>query len=339
MPSLYLSGHNTRARLESRHLVVERADENGVFLPRFRVPLLDVSRATLVGRVRLILNVLHRFLKQGIPVTLATSRGRLLGTISPVHNGSALLRLRQYDMARSPEFSTQIARALVFAKIRNSRRVLQRLVANREQDYPRAREAIARLDPLMAKASSAETLDEIRGYEGVASAIYFQTLSAFFPDDPPFGQRTRRPPMDEANALLSWTYTVALSEVILAVQGAGLDVCLGFLHGIAYGRPSLALDLLEPYRAPLCDLLVLHMFNHRILKKENFERSLTDGGVRLRPDARKNFFLQYERTMERLFSREKGGPHTTFRQCIRDDVYRLIHAMQKGQKFQPFFMP
>lgn len=339
MASLYVSGYRTRVRAEARHVSVERFDEAGLPAQRMRVPLADVTRAVVAGRVRLGVNVLHRFLRQGIGVTFATGSGRLLGTLQPPHNGSALLRLRQYELAGDPEFALGVARRLVAAKIRNSRRVLQRLSANREAPLPDVAEVIDRLEPFPARLDSAATLDELRGFEGTASALYFRALSRFFPPEIPFAQRSRRPPADAANALLSWTYTLVLGETIQTVHAAGLDVCLGFLHGIAYGRPSLALDILEPYRAPLADLLVLHILNHRILGPDHFERSAHDGGVRLKAEARKPFFLQYERVMERLFSRQKNGPHTTFRQCLRDDVYRLINAMQGGQAMEPFLMP
>jgi CRISPR-associated protein Cas1 len=127
------------------------------------------------------------------------------------------------------------------------------------------------LQALSEKAATASSLDSLRGCEGMAAGFYFRQLGAYFPDEIPFASRNRRPPRDEANALMSWTYTIVMGEVDAAVRTAGLDACLGCLHGISYGRPSLSLDLLEPLRAPLCDMLTLRLLNHKLLKKEHFE--------------------------------------------------------------------
>lgn len=339
MPSLYLSGYQTEVHVKSQRLEVTRHGDGDEPDKTLNVPLFDVSRAVFAGRVNANLGVLHKLLGNNTPVTLVTGRGKLLGTVQPPHNGSALLRLRQYELANNDTFALSVAEILVHCKIRNSRRVLQRLSANRKEKTEQTQEVCDRLKKLSDKTASVSTLDELRGLEGMASAIYFKALGQFFPEDVPFPHRSRRPPCDAANALLSWTYTIVTSEIITAVCGAGLDPCLGYLHGISYGRPSLALDILEPYRAPLCDLLVLHILNHRILKAGDFEHSTEDGGVLLKQDRHKIFFIQYEQVMERLFSKTKGEPHTSFRRCIRDDVYSLTGAMQKGENMEPFLMP
>lgn len=339
MPSLYLSGYQTEVHVKSQRLEVTRHGEDDEPDRTMNVPLFDVSRAVFAGRVNAHLTVVRKLLSNSIPVTLVSGSGRLLGTVQPPHNGSALLRLRQYELANDGTFALAVAEILVHCKIRNSLRVLQRLSANRKEKTEQTQEACEKIKKLFEKTASVSTLDELRGLEGMATAVYFKALGQFFPEDVPFQHRSRRPPCDAANALLSWTYTIVVSEVITAVCGAGLDPCLGYLHGISYGRPSLALDILEPYRAPLCDLLVLHILNHRILKAGDFEHSDEDGGVLLKRERHNIFFIQYEQVMERLFSRTKGGAHTTFRRCIRDDVYSLIGAMQKGENMEPFLMP
>jgi CRISPR-associated protein Cas1 len=246
----------------------------------------------------------------------------------------------QYDLARDAEFAVRVSRRLVAAKIRNSRRVLQRLAANRDlANTPEQQDVGNSLQLLVQRADSAENLDSLRGVEGMASALYFRRIGLFFPKDIPFTRRSRRPPKDAANALLSWTYTVLLSEVDAAVRTASLDPCLGFLHEISYGRPSLSLDLLEPLRAPICDLLALQVLNHQMLGPKDFEFRSDDGGTYLTLEGRKRFFFEYERSMTRRFSPEKNAPHTDFRAVIRDQVNTLLRAMEGRELGEFFLMP
>ena len=108
----------------------------------------------------------------------------------------------------------------------------------------------------------------------MGAAVYFGQLGNYFPEGIPFTTRSRRPPKDAANALLSWTYSVLLGEIDGAVRSHGLDACIGFLHAVSHGTPSLSLDLLEPLRAPCCDLLDMNILNHKQLTKEHFEYSV-----------------------------------------------------------------
>ena len=130
-----------------------------------------------------------------------------------------------------------------------------------------------------------------------------------------------------------------LAEVDGAVRAAGLDPCLGFLHEIAYGRPALSLDLLEPLRGPLGDLHVLRLLNHQLLQKGDFEFRADDGGTYLTREARAKYLHEYERTMTRRFAPEKNAPHTDFRGVIREQVAALLRAMEKARPPEFFQMP
>jgi CRISPR-associated protein Cas1 len=284
--------------------------------------------------------LIQRLAREGVPIHYLTTGGRWLGAFYPNRNGHALRRLRQYELAISGHLTMPVARALVVAKIRNSRRVLQRLAANR--DLAAEADQIEVCNSLLSmahRAAEAEGPDNLRGCEGMAAALYFQRLAVFFPAETPFKGRNRRPPRDAANALLSWTYTIVLGEIDGAVRTAGLDPCLGFLHEISYGRPSLALDLLESLRAPLCDMLVLRLLNHRLLRAEHFEFHSDDGGTYLSEKGRKIFFPEYERTMNRRFSPKKGESHTDFRGVIREQVNTMLRVMENRGEPEFFLMP
>ena len=146
----------------------------------------------------------------------------------------------------------------------------------------------------------------------MAAVKYFQRLSAFFPAEIPFTQRTRRPPKDAANALLSWTYTIVRSEVDVALRTQGLDPALGWLHELSSGRPALSLDLLEPLRAPVCDLLTLNLLNHKTLQAEHSRTDLDNGGTYLTEAGRKKFLSIMKPTCNANSKWAKAKPIRTF---------------------------
>lgn len=340
MASLVISGDVITVRLISKHVEVIRWVERGKEAEaRIRVPLVDVERVVIIGRPSVSYPTLTMFLRLGIPCYLLTRKGRWLGALVPDNNLNGARRIRQYEMARNDDFALHVARRLVYAKLRNSRRVLQRLSANRgESNLPVQRETDELLAKLAEQAVEAETLDELRGYEGMGAGKYFARLGLFFPSDVPFNGRSRRPPKDPANALLSWTYTIVLGEVDGAVRKHGLDSSLGFLHGLRHGSPSLALDLLEPLRAPVCDLLVLNFLNHKILSEGDFRFDAEEGGFYLSEEARKPFFQGYEAAMNRKFTPAKGESHTDFRKVIDDQVVEVLRTLEDPSYEPDFFL-
>ncbi len=334
MPSLVLTSDCLSLRLESRRIDVVRRNPNSPDDPpvRTQVPFHDLDRVVVIGRPAVTLPVLTELMDNGIPTFFLTAKGRWRGAIAPDRNLNAARRVRQYEMATDPDFCLRVARRLVEAKLRNCRRVLQRLAANRELSDTVEHESICNeLKHLVQRAGNAGTADELRGVEGLAAARYFRRIGQFFPREVPFRERTRRPPRDAANALLSWTYTILLGEVEGAVRAHGLDAGLGVLHSDALNAPSLALDLLEPLRPAVADLLVLGILNHGILKPEHFEVHSDDGGTYLTEAARKPFFVAYEQAMTRRFSPARGEPHTDLRHAIDDQVCTYLAALERGK--------
>jgi len=342
VPSLIISQDCITVNIHSRHLELTKRIEGdaGSTYKKIKVPLVDVDRVVVCGRPSISIPTLQRLMKMGIPTFFLTSRGRWVGTISPDNNMNAERRIRQYEFSRDIEFSLQIANKLVFAKLRNSRRVLQRLAANRQISHHLEHcNAMDQMKKLAEKATNATRVDELRGYEGMGAAIYFGQLGNYFPDNIPFSTRNRRPPKDSANALLSWTYAIVQGEIDGAIRSHGLDACIGYLHTVSHGTPSLALDLLEPLRAPCCDMTVLNLLNHNHLNEEDFEYHDDDGGTYLKQEARKKFFQTYEMAMTRKFTPYQGDSHVDFRYVIEQSVINILRAMEGDNNFDFFLMP
>lgn len=237
MKTLYLNGHDIETRLEDRRLLVT----NRTTGETQRVALFDLRQVVCLGQPHLTMPLMHELMKQNISIIFLSSRGQWLNAIFPNVNGNAPRRLKQYQLTTSPTQSAALAKELIDAKIHNLRRVLQRLADTRHlNETPRHLNETSRhllvmrtLNECRSQLENLETLDAIRGCEGAVSACYFQYIDDFLPETMPFVQRTRRPPRNPVNALLSWTYTIVSSEITNAIRLAELDPTLGFMHQTA----------------------------------------------------------------------------------------------------------
>lgn len=344
MPTLAITQDTISVRMEQAHLeLINRPSSgNAEDSPlRLHVPLNDIERVVLIGCPGVSIAIFHRLLNMGIPVSFLSVHHRYLGSLSSENPGNAERRLQQYRRCSDETFRLLVSSELVACKIRNSRRVLQRLSAPRGESAASKQIRVSEeLDILRRKVESVPgTMDELRGLEGLAAALYFNRLQDFFPEDLPFVERSRQPPRNEANSLLSWTYSIVLGEIFSRIRVHGLDPYIGVLHSTTFRKPSLALDLLEVFRAPLCDMLVMHLFNHRILRREHFFRSLEEDGVYLKPESRALFFPSYEAAMSRKFLLKSGSAHTCFRSLIDQQVLMMIRVLEDRQDYEFFCMP
>ena len=342
MPSLVITRDTVSIRLHSERLeLIRHSETDNENLERISVPLYDVERVMICGRPIVTLPVLHKLMYLHIPVIFLTSHGRWLGAIDSGNQTNAARRIHQYEMFRDSRMRNTAASKLIYAKIRNSRRVLQRLAsARQESDSQMQQDATAFLRNSCTQIHrNIPTLDVLRGVEGMAAACYFRRLADFFPPELPFVERSRRPPLNAANSILSWSYTIVLGEIEACLRSHGLDVSIGFLHTVEHSMPSLALDLLETLRAPLCDMLSLHLLNHKILRSGHFQFNSEDGGTYLNDDGKKPFFTAYEQAMTRKFTLRAGESHVDFRQVIDRQVCSVIKILEGDENAEFFIMP
>lgn len=331
MASLVITQDCISVRSEGERLVLikHRIDPDSAE-EHMSVPLFDIDRVCVLGCPMVTMAVLHKLMRNNIPVTFLSAHGQWLGGLYSEDKRDAARRISQYELFHDLALRQKIAARLIYAKVRNSRRVLQRLAIPRQcTDSLEQQKALITLRRIARIVKERRcSLESLRGWEGMAAACYFERLNDFFPPEVPFGERSRRPPGNAANALLSWTYAIVQGEIDGAVRRHGLDVCIGALHTVSHGMPSLVLDLLEPLRAPLCDMLALHLLNHKILKQEDFERHEDDGGTYLKTGSRKKFFQSYEQAMTRKFTLPGGAYHVDFRKVIDMQVCTMLKALQ-----------
>jgi len=324
--TLVLNRNSISVGLEGGHLVVrDHAAEDAAPV---RVPLVDVDRVIVSGQPSISFPAIAKLMDEKIPCSFLTHGGRWRGLMDGDPGFHADRRKRQYESLADNDFCMRFTARAIEAKLKNSRRTLLRLAANRKLSLDGDSDWNG-LNKCVGALAYMRTVDALRGLEGSAASCYFRVLSRFFPADAPFDVRTRRPPRDAANALLSFVYTLLSNEVVASVRSHGLDVAAGYFHRDRDRSPSLALDLMEPYRPAFADRLVLDLLNHRRIVSARDFRELEGGGVHLTDEGRAIVFRAFDEALSRRL--ETDGGHVTMRQQIDRDVCSFLAMLEKAE--------
>ena len=289
------------------------------------VPNESVHEVILLGGTQITTQALRHLLTHRARVHLLTQQERHIGTLEPTASGRADLLRAQVRRTDNPEFRLKVAKAIVSAKLENTRIVLSRW--QRERPNLNLTGDAAAFQRLTSDSvTSAKDENEVRGYEGIAAQAYFAALSEAIPAQWNFVGRHRRPPPDPVNAMLSFGYTLVLSRVISALQTTGLHPSIGCLH-VSHGtRPALALDLLEEYRAPIVDRLVLGIVQREQLTPDDFLN--TEHGCRFSNSARDQFIRMFENRMGTSITHQ--NTQYTYARLIRAQA-RLFASVVQGE--------
>lgn len=285
--SSYLHLDNDTVRIE-----VERET-------RLRVPLHHLGGLICFGNVLMSPALIGRCAEDGISMTLLDRNGRFRARVEGPISGNVLLRKAQFEAAQDPARTLAIARNIVAGKLKNSRTVLQRGAreAKSEDDRVILDAAVTKFDASLRALTVTGDLDVLRGVEGEAARTYFSALNHLLRidvrSDFAIDGRSRRPPRDRLNALMSYLYTLLTHDCRSALESVGLDPQSGFLHVLRPGRPALALDLVEEFRAVLADRLALTLVNRGQLKADDF-RVTEGGGVLMDNDARRAISIAWQ---------------------------------------------
>jgi len=263
-----------------------------------QIPLHHLGAIVAFGNVLVSPALLGRCADDGRAVVFLTRTGRFRARVVGPQTGNVLLRKAQHRQAEDADAAREIARAVVAGKVKNARRLVVR--AARRADESEAATALddakQRLARTLAALEDEATLEGVRGREGNAAHTYFGVFSHLVRQQAeafPFTGRTRRPPRDRLNAVLSFLYTLLCNDCAAAAEGVGLDPQVGFLHAARPGRPSLGLDLMEELRAPLADRLALTLINRRQLTPDDF-RERDGGAVLLNDEGRETVLVAYQ---------------------------------------------
>ena len=328
MSTLYLTEQGSKLRKTSQRLVVEKG---GTTL--LEVPAFDIDRVLIFGAVQLSTPAISFLLDAGIEVSFLSVNGRLKGKLAPVQSKNVFLRLAQYDRYKDDEFKVMMAKNIVEAKQKN----LRTLILRYQRNHPNI-DFVSELDTIANALSTIQNknaISSIMGLEGASTGAYYRGYAKMLSRNFTFEKRTRHPPLDPTNALLSLGYVLITNEIAALVEATGFDPFIGFLHGLRYGRRSLPLDLVEEFRYPVIDGLVLTLINNRSIKEADFHKE-SNGAVLLNKDAFKRFLSHYEERMEKLFKAKDS--YTSYRKLFRSQMKHLEHVVINREQYQPFLV-
>ncbi len=330
MNTLYVTTQGAYLAREGETVLVRVNGET-----KLQVPIHTLGSIVCFGQVSCSPPLMGLCAERNVAISFLSERGRFLASVRGPVSGNVLLRREQYRRADDPQASAELARTMVVGKIANCRTVLLRAARERPEGEgsPELADAAGRLAEHLRSLEEPVSLDTVRGKEGDAARTYFGVFDHLITaqrEDFFFRERSRRPPLDNMNALLSFLYTLLVHDVRSALEGVGLDPAVGYLHRDRPGRPSLALDMMEELRPFLADRLALSLVNRQQVKGVGFRRTET-GAVLMDDVTRKEVLVAYQKRkqeeIQHPFIGEKVAvgllPHCQallMARCLRGDL-------------------
>lgn len=332
MAPVYVREQGAVVRRRGERLVVTREQKELLDLP-----LIHLDQLVIFGNVQVTSSAVAMLLQAEVDVVFLSLYGKFRGRL--MHTGSKFAQLRHAQLQKMSHEPTNlgIARQVVVGKVSNQRGLLQARLAESDSVLP-VQQAISSLTRLVGQAQQAQNPDSLRGFEGSAGAVYWGAFQRLLKANLGFQGRKYFPPPDPVNGLLSFGYSLLLKDVTAAVQLVGLDPFLGFFHTIDYGRPSLALDMMEEFRPILVDSLVLGLVNGGQMTGASFQQTgnpklplrLTEPAIDLLIEA-------YEKRVGEQAAHPDAGGQTSFRRVIELQVRRLARVvLGKAKNYEPF---
>ena len=339
---LHIQTPGARLKKSGDQLIIETKDEDKKD-QKIEVPMIHVSHVSLFGPISITTPALHSLMRANIPISWFSMGGWFLGhTTSTNGNGNVAVREAQYRTAFDEERCLTLSRDIVAAKIQNSRTFLNRNWKT-NQDTEQKKRVLAQLKHLHKKAPKAKNAPQLLGIEGEAASIYFAHFDRMLSEAKEelgtfsFTTRNRRPPTDPINALLSLTYAMLTRHFTSAISITGLDPYLGFYHRPRHGRPSLALDLMEPFRSIVADSSVIQAVNNGEVRPGDF--FFNGPACSLKSGGRKAILRAYERRMEQQITHPIFGYQVSMRRLIEVQIRLLSRHLQGEIPNYPHYLP
>lgn len=291
--TLYISNPDCYLSLDGENVVVKMKEEEVG-----RIPLHNIESIVTFGYTGVSPKLMGHCAENNISITFLSGSGKFLATICGESKGNVILRKEQYRISDNTDTSIQIARNMIVGKLFNSKWILERAI----RDYPlrldtgRLKKQSITLSNSIQKVQDTVNMDQLRGIEGEAASVYFSVFNELIlqqKDQFIFDKRNKRPPLDNVNALLSFSYTLLTSMCRSALETVGLDAYVGFMHTDRPGRASLALDIMEELRSVMADRFVLTLINKRIISSNGFHIK-ENGAVIMDDDTKKTVISAWQ---------------------------------------------
>lgn len=300
----------------------------------------EICQLNLMGNIQLTTQAVQTLCEQNVPVCYFSMGGWFYGITTGLNQKNVFLRKAQFRLADEEWFAAGLARRLVAGKIRNQRTLLQR-----NHVEPDAR-TLKDMKEMAERSETARNLEELLGIEGNAARLYFGDFNGMIKVDETegvgkefqldFAARNRRPPRDAVNALLSLAYSVLAKDLTIACYAVGFDPFMGFYHQPRFGRPALALDLMEPFRPLIADSAVLSAINTKMVTPKDFIK--VGPAVVLSPEGRKGFFRAYELRMDTMVTHPLFDYRVSYRRLLEIQARLLARVLQGEIGAYPVFV-
>jgi CRISP-associated protein Cas1 len=324
MSTLYVSDQGAYLKVKQQQFQVFHQQEL-----RCNVPINRVSHVVLFGSCTMSHGAVSLALQHRIPVMYLSSNGRYFGRLQTANQAKVEYLSQQVLHSQDPVFVLTQAKSIVMGKIHNSRIVLQRL--NRKRKTEKATDAISELAESIKNVLTVESVESLLGVEGHAASLYFQAFASLLIGKFEFEKRTRRPPTDPINSLLSLGYTLLSQNVHSMIEAIGLHTHFGNLHTPRPNLPALVCDLMEEFRAPVVDSFVAYLINSNIFSPEDFTPPDARGGVYLHPDGLKRFLKHWEEKLATEVVHPHTGYKVSYRRCMELQVWEYVACLSGEQ--------
>jgi|LSQX01.3.fsa_nt_gb CRISPR-associated protein Cas1 len=324
MSFMYVCDYKARIYIEKGKLVVESKNN----LKRM-LPLEQLEGLVIFGNASVSTGCFSQLLRMGIPVTFLSHTGMFFGRLESTKHINIERQRKQFKLGEDEEFCLSFSKKIIKSKIHNQSVILRRY--NRHRDIREISPIYTQIKNLKNDVNRATTIESIMGYEGNAARLYFKGLSLLADKDFKFRGRSRMPPRDPFNSLLSLGYTLLLYEAYTAIANKGLNPYAGFLHKDRQGHPTLASDLMEEWRAVLVDSLVMSMVNGRKVKKEDFYTKKETGAILIQKNALKKVIGEFENKIRTETSYlDYIDTRMSFRRAIQTQVGALCKTIDNN---------
>lgn len=321
MSYLYVNEQGARIGVDGGYITVQMKND----LLR-KIPSETLENISLFGNVSITTQAMQRCLKLGITLNFFSSNGRYYGHLTPTARCRITRQRKQFAMTEEDNFVQAFTREILGAKIHNQKVVLKRYLT---KQTPEILEAVKQIENAERKLCRCESLDEMKGYEGIAARYYFAALSEIIESDFKFFGRNRMPPKDPFNSMLSLGYTLLMHEIYGLIEGHGLNAYAGFLHQDREKHPTLASDLMEEWRAVIVDSVVLSLIQGHEIPIDGFQDDHETGGILLMNDTFRIFVRKYEKKLRSEIRYLQSEGRQSYRALLNQQVLLFAKAIDE----------
>jgi len=324
--NLFITEQNSYLSVEGNRLNV-KVDKQS----KLDLPLINIRQIVLFGNIGISPVAINRCLNENIIISFLSMRGKFIGQIvPPYHNDSKIITM-QIKRSEDLGFKTNLSRRIVDAKIRNSISI----ISKRYKKQFSLEEDINSLQNILERLNRTDSIKEILGYEGSSARIYFGMLSKILNKEYGFDGRTKNPPMDPVNSMLSFSYTLLHTICYSMLVISGLNPNIGFFHEQRFGHPTLASDIMKELRAYVCDRLVIRLVNQGYFKKDSF--TYTDKGVFFKDDSLKRFLKEWASNLDNEVEID-NAINTNIWRLIEVQTEKIKRSIISGEQYKPFLV-